>query len=142
MNHQGFDSIVARGSQEPDPSKDVVIKIEGKSVSVPQGKPQPQAAYKGSRFSNSEYLVRFDICLEGVHFMRRAVFCWDAVPPQVGSRGKPKSWFRETGSTCTHPHPGVRFLREPYFTGLQGEPAAHPLHAHCQMLSCGRQTAI
>ena len=55
---KGYDSIVARGSVEPDPSKDVVIKLEGKSVSVPQGKPKTMAAYKGSRFSNSEYLVR------------------------------------------------------------------------------------
>lgn len=61
MTNQGYDSIVARGTQEPDPSKDVVIKIDGKSVSVPQGKPEPQPAYKGSRFSNSEYLVRFDV---------------------------------------------------------------------------------
>lgn len=55
---QGYDSIVARGSREPDPSKDVVLKIDGKPVSVPQGKPKGQPAYQGSRFSNSEYLVR------------------------------------------------------------------------------------
>ncbi|CAM9109221.1 unnamed protein product [Ectocarpus sp. 6 AP-2014] len=54
---KGYDSIVARGWQEPDPSKDVVITIDGKSVSVPQGKPKTQPKYKGSRFSNSEYLV-------------------------------------------------------------------------------------
>lgn len=56
---KGYDSIVARGWQEPDPSKDVVITIDGKSVSVPQGKPKAQPKYKGSRFSNSEYLVRY-----------------------------------------------------------------------------------
>lgn len=54
---KGYDCIVARGCVEPDPSKDVVIKIEGKPVRVPQGKPKAMAAYKGSRFSNSEYLV-------------------------------------------------------------------------------------
>ena len=59
---KGYDSIVARGCQEPDPSKDVVIKLEGKSVSVPQGKPTSMTAYKGSRFSNSEYLVRCARC--------------------------------------------------------------------------------
>lgn len=61
---QGYDSIVARGCQEPDPSKDVVLKIDGKSVSVPQGKPKDQPAYKGSRFSNSEYLVRIHVWLQ------------------------------------------------------------------------------
>ncbi|CAN0508380.1 unnamed protein product [Laminaria digitata] len=44
--------------QEPDPSKDVVLKIEGKSVTVPQGKPKTNPAYQASRFGNSEYLVR------------------------------------------------------------------------------------
>ncbi|CAM9896189.1 unnamed protein product, partial [Laminaria digitata] len=55
---KGYDSVVARGMQEPDPSKDVVLKIEGKSVTVPQGKPKTNPAYQASRFGNSEYLVR------------------------------------------------------------------------------------
>lgn len=55
---QGHDSIVARGSREPDPSKDTVLTIEGKSITVPQGKPKLMPAYQKSRFSSSEYLVR------------------------------------------------------------------------------------
>ncbi|KAG7495173.1 hypothetical protein JOB18_045481 [Solea senegalensis] len=53
----GYDSVVARGLVEPDPSKDVIIKLEGKDVSVPQGKPIKQPQYADSHFSNSEYLV-------------------------------------------------------------------------------------
>jgi len=53
----GFDSIVARGNTEPDPTKDIVVKFDGKDVIVPQGKPLPQAQYKGSNFSQSEYLL-------------------------------------------------------------------------------------
>lgn len=55
---QGFDSIVARGRQEPDSSKDIQLTIDGKRVTVPQGKPKNIPAYQGSRFSSSEYLVR------------------------------------------------------------------------------------
>ncbi|XP_076870489.1 protein mono-ADP-ribosyltransferase PARP3 [Brachyhypopomus gauderio] len=53
----GYDSVVARGVQEPDPSKDVVIQLDGKEVCVPQGKAISQAQYKGSCFHNSEYLI-------------------------------------------------------------------------------------
>ncbi|XP_029007292.1 protein mono-ADP-ribosyltransferase PARP3 [Betta splendens] len=53
----GFDSVVARGSVEPDPSKDVFITLEGRKVAVPQGKPVPQPQYANSSFGNSEYLV-------------------------------------------------------------------------------------
>ncbi|CAM9601764.1 unnamed protein product [Ascophyllum nodosum] len=54
---QGFDSIIARGVQEPDPSKDTTLAIDGKQVTVPQGKPKSVAAYQKSNFRNSEYLV-------------------------------------------------------------------------------------
>ncbi|XP_074528212.1 protein mono-ADP-ribosyltransferase PARP3 [Halichoeres trimaculatus] len=53
----GSDSVVARGSVEPDPSKDIFITLEGKSVAVPQGKPIQQPQFSDSYFSNSEYLI-------------------------------------------------------------------------------------
>lgn len=53
----GYDSVVARGSQEPDPSKDVFIELDGKKVAVPQGKAIKQQQYQGSSFFNSEYLI-------------------------------------------------------------------------------------
>uniref|UniRef100_A0A671Q956 Poly [ADP-ribose] polymerase n=1 Tax=Sinocyclocheilus anshuiensis TaxID=1608454 RepID=A0A671Q956_9TELE len=53
----GYDSVVARESHEPDPSKDVFIEFDGKKVAVPQGKAIKQQQYQGSSFFNSEYLV-------------------------------------------------------------------------------------
>ncbi|XP_070559252.1 protein mono-ADP-ribosyltransferase PARP3-like [Ptychodera flava] len=53
----GYDSIIARGRQEPDPSKDTTIEIDGNKVTVPQGKPVNQPKWKDSYFSQSEYLV-------------------------------------------------------------------------------------
>ncbi|XP_019736511.1 poly [ADP-ribose] polymerase 3-like [Hippocampus comes] len=53
----GYDSVVARGQVEPDPSKDIFITLDGKEVAVPQGKPITQSQYSESRFSNSEYLI-------------------------------------------------------------------------------------
>ncbi|XP_029288721.1 protein mono-ADP-ribosyltransferase PARP3-like [Cottoperca gobio] len=53
----GYDSVVARGNVEPDPSKDVFITLEGKKVSVPQGEPIEQPQFSKSSFSNSEYLI-------------------------------------------------------------------------------------
>ncbi|XP_072238324.1 protein mono-ADP-ribosyltransferase PARP3 [Leuresthes tenuis] len=53
----GSDSVVARGEVEPDPSKDIVITLEGKEVVVPQGKPIKQPQFSKSYFSNSEYLI-------------------------------------------------------------------------------------
>ncbi|KAF0034967.1 hypothetical protein F2P81_012725 [Scophthalmus maximus] len=40
-----------------DPSKDISITLEGKKVSVPQGKPIPQPQFSDSHFRNSEYLI-------------------------------------------------------------------------------------
>lgn len=40
-----------------DPSLDAMLTFNGKEVAVPQGKPIPQAAFSGSSFSQSEYLV-------------------------------------------------------------------------------------
>jgi len=53
----GYDSIVARGHTEPDPSKDTTITIDGKTVIVPQGPPLRQTDTQDSSFSHSEYLV-------------------------------------------------------------------------------------
>jgi poly [ADP-ribose] polymerase len=53
---KGFDSIVARGRTEPDPKQDVTIKLDGKDVVVPQGKPIASGIQQTS-FSQSEYLV-------------------------------------------------------------------------------------
>ncbi|RVE73390.1 hypothetical protein OJAV_G00049050 [Oryzias javanicus] len=53
----GFDSVVARGQVEPDPSKDTVITLGGKEVAVPQGKPKDQKQFSDSSFYNSEYLI-------------------------------------------------------------------------------------
>ncbi|TMS19687.1 Poly [ADP-ribose] polymerase 3 [Larimichthys crocea] len=53
----GYDSVVARGSVEPDPSKDIFITLEGKKVAVPQGKPIDQPQFSDSHFCNSEYLI-------------------------------------------------------------------------------------
>lgn len=54
---KGFDSIVARGQNEPDPKHDIVFKFEGKQVTIPQGKPIAQKQYAKSSFDQSEYLV-------------------------------------------------------------------------------------
>lgn len=40
-----------------DPKRDTFITLEGKEVSVPQGRPVDQPQYCGSHFSNSEYLI-------------------------------------------------------------------------------------
>ncbi|XP_023258201.1 poly [ADP-ribose] polymerase 3 [Seriola lalandi dorsalis] len=53
----GHDSVVARGTVEPDPSKDTFITLEGKKISVPQGKPIKQPQFSDSYFGNSEYLI-------------------------------------------------------------------------------------
>lgn len=53
----GYDSVVARGRTEPDPTKDMTWKFDGCEVTVPQGKPISQSQYKNSNFSQSEYLL-------------------------------------------------------------------------------------
>ncbi|XP_034142896.1 protein mono-ADP-ribosyltransferase PARP3 isoform X1 [Esox lucius] len=59
----GYDSVVARGQVEPDPSRDIILTLDGKKVAVPQGEPINQPQYKDSYFCNSEYLVyREDQC--------------------------------------------------------------------------------
>lgn len=53
----GYDSVVARGTVEPDPSKDIIICLDGKKVAVPQGKAIQQSQFSESSFYNSEYLI-------------------------------------------------------------------------------------
>ncbi|KAJ8361169.1 hypothetical protein SKAU_G00176940 [Synaphobranchus kaupii] len=53
----GYDSVVARGQVEPDPSKDITITLDDKEITVPQGPAINQPLYKDSHFGNSEYLV-------------------------------------------------------------------------------------
>ena len=40
-----------------DPTNDITIDLDGKTVHVPQGKPVSMSQYSGSSFSQSEYLV-------------------------------------------------------------------------------------
>ncbi|MBN3311950.1 PARP3 polymerase, partial [Atractosteus spatula] len=54
---EGYDSVVARGNTEPDPSMDTFITLDGKKVTVPQGKPISQSLFSDSYFSQSEYLI-------------------------------------------------------------------------------------
>ncbi|ROT65082.1 poly [Penaeus vannamei] len=53
----GYDSVVARGSREPDPKKNKKVVFDGKDVIVPVGKPVPQKEWAQSGFCQSEYLV-------------------------------------------------------------------------------------
>ncbi|XP_063282700.1 protein mono-ADP-ribosyltransferase PARP3 [Pelobates fuscus] len=53
----GYDSVVARGYTEPDPSKDHELVLDGRKIIVPQGAPIHISKYGNSSFSQSEYLV-------------------------------------------------------------------------------------
>ena len=53
----GFESVVARGRTEPDPSQAVKLEIEGNAVQVPQGKPVHVPEFNNSSFTQSEYLL-------------------------------------------------------------------------------------
>lgn len=52
---RGFDSVVARGTVEPDPKDDVVMDLDGLDVTVPQGK--EIKTRRKSAFVNNEFLV-------------------------------------------------------------------------------------
>ncbi|PAA86004.1 hypothetical protein BOX15_Mlig030036g2 [Macrostomum lignano] len=52
----GFNSILAEGRTEPDPSQDTTLAVGSRVVKVPQGKPKPIGP-SSSHFSQSEYLV-------------------------------------------------------------------------------------
>ncbi|XP_015273217.1 PREDICTED: poly [ADP-ribose] polymerase 3 [Gekko japonicus] len=53
----GYDSVVACGTTEPDPAYNKEITLDGKRVQVAQGKPKTMAEYQSSSFSQSEYLI-------------------------------------------------------------------------------------
>ncbi|XP_037787303.1 protein mono-ADP-ribosyltransferase PARP3-like [Penaeus monodon] len=53
----GYDSVVARGTCEPDPKKNKKLVFDGKDVIVPLGKPVSQKEWSHSGFGQSEYLV-------------------------------------------------------------------------------------
>ncbi|KAL1781363.1 poly [ADP-ribose] polymerase 3 isoform X1 [Sigmodon hispidus] len=53
----GFDSVIARGQTEPDPTQDIELELDGQQVVVPQGRPVPCPLFKRSNFSQSEYLI-------------------------------------------------------------------------------------
>ncbi|XP_021512719.1 protein mono-ADP-ribosyltransferase PARP3 [Meriones unguiculatus] len=53
----GFDSVIAQGQTEPDPSQDVELELDGQKVVVPQGRPVPCPSFTSSNFSQSEYLI-------------------------------------------------------------------------------------
>lgn len=54
---KGFDSILAKGRQEPNGKMDVKVKLDKHDVAVPQAKPEPQDDAASSSFHQSEYLV-------------------------------------------------------------------------------------
>ncbi|XP_047548807.1 protein mono-ADP-ribosyltransferase PARP3 [Lutra lutra] len=56
----GFDSVIARGHTEPDPSQDTELELDGQRVVVPQGRPALCAEFSSSQFSQSEYLIYQD----------------------------------------------------------------------------------
>ncbi|CAO2633707.1 Protein mono-ADP-ribosyltransferase PARP3 [Lemmus lemmus] len=53
----GFDSVIARGQTEPDPTQDIELELDGQQVVVPQGRPVPCPSFQSSSFSQSEYLI-------------------------------------------------------------------------------------
>ncbi|KAI4553762.1 hypothetical protein MJT46_015942 [Ovis ammon polii x Ovis aries] len=53
----GFDSVIARGHTEPDPTQDTELKLDGQRVVVPQGQPMLCPEFRSSNFLQSEYLI-------------------------------------------------------------------------------------
>jgi poly [ADP-ribose] polymerase len=53
----GFNSVIARGKTEPDPTQDIELQLDGQQVVVPQGRPIPCPEFSSSRFYQSEYLI-------------------------------------------------------------------------------------
>lgn len=51
----GFDSVLAKGRMAPP--KDSEFEIDGKSVMVPQGKPQSANGAEHSSFAHNEFLI-------------------------------------------------------------------------------------
>eukprot|EP00048_Salpingoeca_helianthica_P015051 m.224790 g.224790 ORF g.224790 m.224790 type:complete len:654 (+) comp16545_c0_seq1:57-2018(+) len=72
---KGYDSIVAKGSGEPDPSKDTTITLDGRPVVVPQGKRIPQPEFSGSNFDKSEYLI-YKESQHRIRYLLKLKFPW------------------------------------------------------------------
>mmetsp|Transcript_11047 Transcript_11047/g.17690 ORF Transcript_11047/g.17690 Transcript_11047/m.17690 type:complete len:415 (+) Transcript_11047:53-1297(+) len=53
----GYNSVVAQGHYEPDPTGDVVFSLDGKNVILPTATPQKRSRYEHSDFTSTEYLV-------------------------------------------------------------------------------------
>ncbi|XP_016072388.1 PREDICTED: poly [ADP-ribose] polymerase 3 [Miniopterus natalensis] len=53
----GFDSVIARGRTEPDPTQDTELELAGQRVVVPQGQPVLCPEFSHSCFFQSEYLI-------------------------------------------------------------------------------------
>uniref|UniRef100_A0A4W2BMX4 Poly [ADP-ribose] polymerase n=1 Tax=Bos indicus x Bos taurus TaxID=30522 RepID=A0A4W2BMX4_BOBOX len=53
----GFDSVIARGHTEPDPTRDTELELDGQRVVVPQGQPVLCPDFRSCNFSQSEYLI-------------------------------------------------------------------------------------
>jgi len=51
----GFDSVLAQGQSEPDPTADIIVQMDGHDVVIPQGKPIVNETK--SKFTQSEYLL-------------------------------------------------------------------------------------
>ena len=71
----GYDCVIAKGRMEPDPSKDSTIIIDKRRVTVPQGAPINMDKYRGSWFSNSEYLL-YKASQQRVRYMMTLKFPW------------------------------------------------------------------
>jgi poly [ADP-ribose] polymerase len=50
-----FDSIIAKGHTEPDPKKDITLKIDGRDVAVPQARPEDPRYCTRVRMSALKY---------------------------------------------------------------------------------------
>ena len=53
---EGFDSVLAQGTQSPDPQYDLTIPMDGVTVSMSQSHPVKNHNIRSS-FDNDEYLV-------------------------------------------------------------------------------------
>lgn len=77
----GVDSIVGMGRTEPDPDAEVALKLDGRFVAVPQGKPLLRKEFALSSFSQSEYCV-----LNPDHVKLRFVCVFKCPPePELGN---------------------------------------------------------
>ncbi|XP_019488781.1 PREDICTED: poly [ADP-ribose] polymerase 3-like [Hipposideros armiger] len=53
----GFNSVIAHGGTEPDPTQDTEVELDGQRVAVPQGRPVPCPEFGSSSSSQSEYVI-------------------------------------------------------------------------------------